>query len=342
MPSEQPFSRIVEIFGAEELIDLAFRRASKVKVSFPRKATTLDKAKVRERARATMVYQVVSSKLYQLLRSFPRLESLHPFYKELLELVSGISNVRNALKGIARTRRLVKEIYNQTLREIKSAKTPSDCTKLRKSFYGRAASLLRDADTYFRLIETIRRELKDIPAINFDEVKVVIAGYPGVGKSTLVSLISSAKPLIGKYPFTTKDVIVGHIRLNDEKIQVIDTPGLLEKPIKKMKKEELKALSALKLLADVVIFIVDVAETSGFTIEQQWALLDSLMKYIEKRDRIVVLNKIDLAREEQVARAKSIFGEKCLQTSLTKGWGINELVDRLFSLCKSYTSYRNR
>ena len=109
-----------------------------------------------------------------------------------------------------------------------------------------------------------------------------------------------------------------------------------------MKKEELKALSALKLLADVVIFIVDVAETSGFTIEQQRALLDSLIKYIEKRDRIIVLNKVDLAREEQVARAESIFGEKCLQTSLTKGWGINELVDRLFSLCKSYTSYRNR
>ena len=335
--NEQPFAEIVEIPNVEELIDLAFRRASKAEVTFPKKSAPIDKARIREKARVSIVYQVISSRLGKLLRSFPSLEKIHPFYRELVEIATGVDKVKKSLKNIAKTQRLIKEIYVQIREEISKADTPDTCTKLRRSFYGRVASLLRDINDDLKLIKAVRDELKDLPTINFNEVKVVVAGYPGVGKSTLVSLISSAKPLIGKYPFTTKEVIVGHIKLDDERIQVIDTPGLLEKPVEKMKKEELKALNALKFLADIIVFIVDVAESCGFTIEQQYSLFKSLAKYIERGDKIIVLNKIDLAKEDQIMKAKEIFGEDVLQTSLLKKVGVKEVVDRLLSLSKTYT-----
>ncbi|RLE52133.1 MAG: GTP1/OBG family GTP-binding protein, partial [Candidatus Methanomethylicota archaeon] len=109
------------------------------------------------------------------------------------------------------------------------------------------------------------------------------------------------------------------------------------KPVEKMKKEELKALNALKFLADIIVFIVDVAESCGFTIEQQYSLFKSLAKYIERGDKIIVLNKIDLAKEDQIMKAKEIFGEDVLQTSLLKKVGVKEVVDRLLSLSKTYT-----
>lgn len=101
---------------------------------------------------------------------------------------------------------------------------------------------------------------------------IVIAGFPNVGKSTLLRQITDATPEVANYPFTTKGIQIGHLERNWKKIQIIDTPGLLDRPILDMNEIELNAMVALEHLADAIFFIIDVSETCGFSIESQFNL----------------------------------------------------------------------
>jgi nucleolar GTP-binding protein len=84
-----------------------------------------------------------------------------------------------------------------------------------------------------------------------------------VGKSSLLRCLSSAKPEIAQYPFTTKEIHVGHIEKTEKYItkrfQIIDTPGLLDRPLSKRNEIEKQAIAALTHLADLIVFVLDVS-----------------------------------------------------------------------------------
>ena len=79
-----------------------------------------------------------------------------------------------------------------------------------KEIYGRISSVIKQIEKVLQFVSDAQRILKDFPEI-LDVPTVVIAGYPNVGKSSLLRKLSSAKPKVAQYPFTTQEVHVGHI-----------------------------------------------------------------------------------------------------------------------------------
>lgn len=53
-----------------------------------------------------------------------------------------------------------------------------------------------------------------MPTVDFDAISIVIAGFPNVGKSTLLTHITDAEPQVANYPFTTKGIQIGHFEKN--------------------------------------------------------------------------------------------------------------------------------
>jgi|GEM_PF-3444684 Predicted GTPase len=79
-------------------------------------------------------------------------------------------------------------------------------------------------------IGQVRDQLKTLPDIRPDESAIVVAGYPNVGKSSFVNYLTNARNEIEYYPFTTKAVQVGHFEHNHIHYQIVDTPGVLDRP----------------------------------------------------------------------------------------------------------------
>lgn len=131
---------------------------------------------------------------------------------------------------------------------------------------------------------------------------VGIVGQPNVGKSTLLSKLSSAKPKIANYPFTTLSPKLGIVKLEDHQSFVLaDIPGLIEGAHqgKGLGIEFLKHIQRTKLL----LYLLDA--TSEDIKRDYQALLKEIELFdplLSQRPKVVVLNKIDLL--SQVKRAK--------------------------------------
>ena len=144
---------------------------------------------------------------------------------------------------------------------------------------------------------------------------VGLLGFPSVGKSSLISVVSEAKPKIGDYHFTTLKPNLGVVRVADEVSFVMaDIPGLIEGAGDGagLGHEFLRHVDRCRLL----IHIVDVSGSEGrdpiedfHTINRELAKFDPLLA---ERPQIVAGNKIDLASDEQLARFRAFVEEQGL------------------------------
>ncbi len=117
-----------------------------------------------------------------------------------------------------------------------------------------------------------------------------------MGKSLLVRRISSAKPKIASYPFTTKGISVGHFDSGGFTYQVIDTPGLLDREMEKRNEMELKAVLALRYLANVIVFVIDPSEYCGYGLDSQLRILSDIKSSFSDIPIIEVENKMDIVK----------------------------------------------
>jgi GTPase len=161
---------------------------------------------------------------------------------------------------------------------------------------------------------------------------VALVGFPNVGKSTLISRISAAKPKIADYPFTTLEPHLGVVRADDESnFTVADIPGLVEGAAegKGLGHRFLRHITRSRVL----VVLVELDPVTGVPpAEQQRVLLDELERYqrdLVDRPRLVVGSKADM-----VEPADGVFGtlRPDLVISAVTGLGISQLVGRLAQL----------
>jgi nucleolar GTP-binding protein len=161
------------------------------------------------------------------------------------------------------------------------------------------SSVVERVEDALETLREARGRLVEIPEVR-DLPTAVLAGAPNVGKSTLLAALTRASPDVNEYPFTTKGIGMGHIEDEGYRTyQVVDTPGLLDRPADERNEMEAQAVEALEHLADLVVFVIDPSETCGYTVEEQEALLDEIRGF--DAPVLVISNKSDLGEVYQGA-----------------------------------------
>jgi len=306
--------KIPHIPEPQEIIDKAFSRA--VRASPPKARDLLKNKKNAAIVRIRTAQSVINSALDKILQNYPDPRKMHRFYYELIDITFGVNKIKEALGKVRWARRMVDKISNNLVEKIKLAKDTKEIDKLRKTFYGRIASIIEDLEDAIKVLRKAGETIRELPTINPEEPTVVIAGYPNVGKSSLLAKISRAKPEIAQYPFTTKGINVGHREFGWRKVQIIDTPGLLDRPLEERNEIELKAILALRHLATVILFLIDPTSHCGYPIEPQENLLNEIKEMFPRIPIIEVETKADLLKRENDR----------LKISVVTDEGINELL----------------
>lgn len=292
------FTNIPTVPTADELLDRSFRRAAK------KMGEKNGKGRIHEDF-VRAITQATHDKLVAIIQSFPEFEELPPFYRDLCEILFGMDNLRQALGMVGWAAKNVRDVGQSISRGMRRG----DQVVERKRAVARIASIVHRADDALHYLNDVRNVLRKLPVISTDEFTIVIAGYPNVGKSSFIRLVSSAEPEIASYPFTTKGVIVGHRNVERRKrIQFIDTPGLLDRTDEERNAIEKQALNALVYVADLVMFVIDASEHCGYSIEAQMKLHEEIEKMISV-PMISVVNKSDVKRADGFFNMSTVTGE---------------------------------
>jgi len=302
---------------ADEILDRSFRRAAKKR----KEKTNKDRAN-EEFVRA--VGAAIHDRLVYIIRGFPEFEEIPPFYREMADILYGIDNIKQSLGAVGWAAKHTKMVGNDIAVQTRRS---TETLVLRKRAVARLASMVHQIDKDLLFLNKVRNTLRKLPHIE-DAFTVVIAGYPNVGKSSFIRLVSSATPEIASYPFTTKGVIVGLREEGRIRIQFVDTPGILDRPAEERNPIERQALSAMMNVASVILFILDPSEHCGYPMEMQLGLLDEV-KGMVNVPLIVVANKSDLKVEE---------GYLSMSTE-TKD-GVDEVLKELLSHRKAWEELR--
>jgi len=157
-------------------------------------------------------------------------------------------------------------------------------------------------------------------------------GLPNAGKSTLISVISEARPKIADYPFTTLEPNLGVVTLGERSFVVADIPGLIENASegKGLGIKFLKHIERTKALVHLVDVSWCLDEFEAF--EQFVVVREEISKYSEElsnKREIVCLTKIDAMSEEEIKKFQDFFetqlDKKVLPISGVSGRNIDVL-----------------
>jgi nucleolar GTP-binding protein len=296
-------------------MDKAYRRASRVKGKGTR---PLDRYRNEGLAKINVLVDILGDTLDGYVKAFPSLDTLPPFYGEILDILVDVGALKHHLGTIDWARSRIVGVGRRTRGEVARARGRAEVAALVKGLYGRISSLLRQIDGSLEFLGRARWEMRRLPQVDPGLPTVVVAGAPNVGKSLLVRRMSTGRPAVGVYPFTTKRVTVGHFDWGTRRIQVIDTPGLLDRPMEERNEIERQAIAAIRHIANVMVFLKDPTETCGYSTQQQEALLTTIRQHFPDVPIIVANNKADLLRGPETG----------FDVSAATGEGVEELRKR--------------
>ena len=136
-----------------------------------------------------------------------------------------------------------------------------------------------------------------------------IVGMPNSGKSSLLSALTSAKPKIANYPFTTINPNLGVANYNDKEVTLADIPGLIEGAHEGIGLGD-KFLRHIERCKNI-LHLIDI--TNENLLENYSKVRKELFKYSDKlikKREIIVFNKIDMINNEEINKKIDIFGRK--------------------------------
>lgn len=180
-------------------------------------------------------------------------------------------------------------------------------------------------------LKTVKCELKVLADVG-------LVGFPSVGKSTIISMISNARPKIAAYHFTTLSPNLGVVKIYDDNFVIADLPGLIEGASEGLGLgfKFLRHVMRTKVIAHVI-------DMSGSElrdpIEDYELIINEIKKYNEvllKRPSVIIANKMDIdGSQENLKNFKKKYSDlKVFEVSALYNEGLNELMVYLNALVK--------
>lgn len=257
------FQELTKVESPKFYLDVAFKRAK-------------EKKEPRERMDKFTGY--LTQALKKIIHSYPNIDNLPEFYLELVRSQLDYRYLKKSLGAVDWAVNKLKEFHKKYVKNENL-----------KEFYGRQSSVLKKIKRNLVYLEEARRVMKGFPAVKTSLYTVALYGFPNVGKTTLLNKVTDAKAEINSYPFTTKKINIGYMRTIHDKIQVLDTPGTLNRE-DKMNNIEMQAELALKYCANLIVFVYD----PTYSKEKQDKLLGMIRKRFRRKKLVLYATKTDI------------------------------------------------
>ncbi|CAI2349941.1 unnamed protein product [Caenorhabditis sp. 36 PRJEB53466] len=335
MTSMYNFKRITVVPSASELKDVVLSKTQRKTPTVVHRQYSIGRIRAFYARKIKFLQQTLHDKLTQIINEFPKMEEIHPFYSDLMNILYDRDHYKIALGQMNTARHLIDGIAREYVRLMKYADSLYRCKMLKRAALGRMVKLLKRQKSSFEYLEQVRQHLSRLPSIDPATRTLILCGFPNVGKSSFINNVTRADVEVQPYAFTTKALYVGHLDYRFLRWQVIDTPGILDQPLEDRNTIEMQAVTALAHLKASVLFMMDVSEQCDRSIEEQLHLFESIRPLFANKPVLIGLNKVDIRHRADLPADKAALldnlekeGIPIVETSTLTQEGIMNLRDR--------------
>ncbi|KAI9143635.1 putative NOG1-nucleolar G-protein required for 60S ribosomal subunit biogenesis [Paraphysoderma sedebokerense] len=308
------FKRIQVVPTSSDFIDIVLSKTQRKTPTVIHKGYSIGRIRQFYMRKVKFTQDTFNEKLNAILTEFPKLDDIHPFYADLMNVLYDKDHFKLALGQINTARHLIDQVAKDYNRLLKFGDSLYRCKQLKKAALGRMATIMKRQKDSLAYLEQVRQHLSRLPSIDPNTRTLLICGYPNVGKSSFMNKLTRADVDVQPYAFTTKSLFVGHMDYKYLRWQVIDTPGILDHPLEDRNTIEMQSITALAHLRACVMFFVDLSEQCGYSVKEQFQLYHSIKPLFANKPTVLVINKIDVRRPEDLNEEESAL----LQDVVTK------------------------
>lgn len=306
------FSDLPPVEKIDTYLDTAFKKAkatARKHTLAERDKSALAREKTLSLLKLNAMKEYLVTKFDNLIASYPNMDNVSEFYKHLLKATLDYAKLKKGLGSLHWASQQLKRLSRTSRAKLLGATTVKAVKDHLTSYYGRASSVLKQINKDVEYVRQARRIMKTYPSVKEGVFTICIAGFPNVGKSTLLSKLTNAQPKINAYAFTTTTLNLGYATRRGVTFQFIDTPGTLNR-LEKMNFVERQAFLALRYAADMVIYVFDVTEQSGYALDKQ----KKLLKQLKTHDKPIIcyLSRTDILGEAAIEDFKHFFEKKTI------------------------------
>ena len=291
----------------------------------------------------------ITEKLESITKNFPKLDDIHPFYADMINILYDKDHYKLALGTVNTAKNICQKIASDYVKLLKYGDSLYRCKQLKVAALGRMMTALKKLGASFNYLEEVRKHLSRFPSIDPTERTLILAGFPNVGKSSFMNKITYADSEVQAYHFTTQSLFVGHTYYKNIRWQVIDTPGILDGALEQRNIIEMQTITALAHLDACILYFIDVSEGCGYSIAQQVSLFDSIRPLFKNKPLVIIANKTDLRKYtelpekerkliEEVAKEHQTY---LIQMSNTTGNGVFDVKSKACDILLKYREVKN-
>ncbi|KAJ9585229.1 hypothetical protein L9F63_002992, partial [Diploptera punctata] len=295
------FKKIAVVPSAKDFVDIILSKTQRKTPTVVHKHYQISRIRQFYMRKVKFTQQNFHDRLSQIIQEFPKLDDIHPFYADLMNILYDKDHYKLALGQLNTARHLVDNVAKDYARLLKFGDSLYRCKQLKRAAMGRMATIMKRQTQNLQYLEEVRQHLSRLPSIDPYTRTIIICGFPNVGKSSFINKITRADVEVQPYAFTTKSLYVGHTDYKYLRWQVIDTPGILDHPLEDRNVIEMQAVTALAHLRAAVLYIMDPSEQCDHSLEEQFCCIKPLFA---NKPLMVVLNKTDIVKRDELSIEK--------------------------------------
>ncbi|CAI5678147.1 unnamed protein product [Oreochromis niloticus] len=304
------FKKIMVVPTAKDFIDVTLSKTQRKTPTVVHKHYQIHRIRHFYMRKVKFTQQNYHDRLTQILTDFPKLDDIHPFYADLMNVLYDKDHYKLALGQLNIAKNLIDNVAKDYVRLMKYGDSLYRCKQLKRAALGRMCTILKRQKSSLEYLEQVRQHLSRLPSIDPNTRTLLLCGYPNVGKSSFINKVTRADVDVQPYAFTTKSLFVGHMDYRYLRWQVVDTPGILDHPLEERNTIEMQAITALAHLRAAVLYVMDVSEQCGHTLQEQLELFNSIRPLFANKPLIIVANKCDVKKISELSEEnQKIFAD---------------------------------
>lgn len=335
-------------------IDILYSALRKSKRVAPTKG--IANAAKRERNKGAKQLDALMKELAVPLRmykeNFPNKKLLHPYERSLVELTLGDGNYEEVLGRVDALRKKVTSVGKEKASLCAKSTTKKEAGERLSEGIEKLEEIFKREGKAVDDLINVAKSLRAMPVVDLEIPTLCLVGAPNVGKSSLVRILSTGKPEICNYPFTTRGILMGHIAFGYQNFQVTDTPGLLRRLDDDRNNLEKLTLAVLAHLPTAVLYVHDLSGECGMSASDQFVIYKEIRERFNGHLWLDVVSKCDLLKESPVvfitedseaddaelARYRKVGPEGAIHVSVKSETGLSELKSRVYELLVSQSA----